>query len=148
MHFLEFSLHFKLFFKPVLLHQNLNLCTKSVKVLEKCKCRQSNFFFLVRGAFLQPFSNEKHVHAEEIVKLPLLQLGGKCVNTQEIVKFPLLQLGAKRVNVQEIAKFLLLQVGEKDVNTQEIVKFPLLHLGEKPVNAQDIAEFPLLQLGE
>ncbi len=120
-----------------MLHCNLNLCSKTVKVLDKRECRKAIFLFLSKKrALIQPFSDENHVYAQKIAKLPLLQLGGKCVNTQVIVNFPLLQLGAKHVYVQEIAKFPLLQVVEKHVNVQEIVTCPLLHLGEKPVNAR------------
>jgi len=84
-------------------------------VLRKSK----NCFLSKKRALFKPLSDEKHVHAQDIAKLPVVQLGGKRVNTQEIVKFPLLQLGAKHVNMQEIAKFPLLQVGEKRVNIQK-----------------------------
>jgi hypothetical protein len=64
MYYLDFSLHFKFIFQTCFATINLNLCTKSVKVLDKHECRENlkKCFLSKKRALLKPFYNDKCVN--------------------------------------------------------------------------------------
>jgi len=57
MYIFDFSLHFKFIFQTCFATINLNLCTKSVKVLDKHECGENlkKCFLSKKRALLKPF---------------------------------------------------------------------------------------------